>query len=119
MHRFVKLLCLALLVQLFNLPAANFEQQEDTRIDICSESKAISTIYQEEEERENPQYRRKGRPPCLNAGEGMYFTSLDTSPFPAGLQPLIFINPVSPSYEGAKLEVLKSRSHPPTQYLLF
>ena len=111
---YLKILLLAVFVQFFCMPAVKFEHSQDFSNESFIASKAHFGVIQKEWEEGERQPVRKGNPPgpdesqetCLIPIYEKFIYELSTA--------YSYTTPVSTSYQGSKLEVLNSRSHPPT-----
>ena len=112
--RLAKILFLTILLQLFSFPTAKFERIEHSCFDTLRLREVYFCFILKNEYREKVQLRRKSRSPSSRSFEVAIITPNYKRFVPYLLSVATFVNPVSSSYYGSKLEVLKARSHPPT-----
>ena len=111
----IRFLVLTVFIQFFAIPVADYEKPAHSRFDKISLYSVVSCVLQNPTEEQKAQPRRKGK---FSTPFGLGECTFSVSNFERAEMNCIFFNlyfnPVASSYQGSKLEVLNSRSHPPT-----
>lgn len=117
MRKSLSILFLAIFVELFSFPAAKIERVGNSEFESFTTFKAHSCIAQHEWQEERSQPKRQGNSPTGKDAQDLPFILHHEKFLTELLVISLHFHPVSSSYDEAKLEVLKSRSHPPTKLL--